>query len=88
MTIFYLCDRQRCDKCSWPMCRHTKDIKYARNFKQEVEDIYVEAVMDRFGPGCIGCKYSELEPNEYPCNECKRNYYDNYEEADDVTGRN
>lgn len=29
--ILYLCDKKQCDKCS-PICKHTSDIKYAKNF--------------------------------------------------------
>lgn len=29
---------------------------------------------------CSGCKYHELDPKEFPCYECRRNYYDKYED--------
>lgn len=35
MKIAYLCDRERCgDKCSYPMCKHTFDIRHAVNFEE------------------------------------------------------
>lgn len=31
--IYYECDQQACgEKCSYPICRHTKDISHAVNF--------------------------------------------------------
>lgn len=27
----YLCDQKKCKKCSFPECRHTADIKHAKN---------------------------------------------------------
>ena len=37
-----------------------------------VEDIQVEH------DGCNGCKYNELDEDEYPCNKCKQAYLDKY----------
>lgn len=31
--ILYLCDREKCADCSYPICRHTEDINHAKNFK-------------------------------------------------------
>lgn len=31
--VLYLCDRRACsDKCSYPVCSHTTDIRHAKNF--------------------------------------------------------
>ena len=30
--IAYLCDRKQCKGCSYPNCKHTLDIKHAKNF--------------------------------------------------------
>ena len=32
VKVLYLCDLKQCDKCSFPMCKHTTDIKHAANF--------------------------------------------------------
>lgn len=34
MKIAYLCDRERCSNCSYPMCKYTFDIRHAVNFKE------------------------------------------------------
>lgn len=31
--VLYLCDREKCEDCSYPVCKHTTDIKHAKNFK-------------------------------------------------------
>ena len=31
-NILFLCDRKACEKCSYPMCRHTPELEHARNF--------------------------------------------------------
>ena len=31
-NILFLCDRKACEKCSYPTCRHTPELKHARNF--------------------------------------------------------
>lgn len=30
--ILYICDREKCENCSWPVCEHTTDIAHAYNF--------------------------------------------------------
>ena len=32
--VAYLCDRQKCEACSYPTCQHTTDIDHAVNFKR------------------------------------------------------
>ena len=34
---FYICDQKACDQCSYPDCKHTNDIKHAKNFKSNAE---------------------------------------------------
>ena len=34
--IFYICDRKKCKKCSYPVCKHTDDIEHAVNFEKSV----------------------------------------------------
>lgn len=31
-NISYLCDRLKCERCSYPECERTLDIKHAKNF--------------------------------------------------------
>ena len=34
VEVIYLCDRRACkDKCSYPICKHTPDIRHAKNFR-------------------------------------------------------
>lgn len=32
MKITYLCDREKCERCSYPTCERTSDIMHAKNF--------------------------------------------------------
>ena len=32
----FLCDQKKCEKCSFPECRHTADVKHAKNKKGNV----------------------------------------------------
>lgn len=32
----FLCDQKKCEKCTYPECRHTADIKHAKNKKGNV----------------------------------------------------
>lgn len=42
-TALYLCDRQKCKYCSYPLCAHTTDIEHAVNFKKVPDhDVYAE----------------------------------------------
>lgn len=27
--VYFLCDRKKCEKCSYPICKHTEDINHA-----------------------------------------------------------
>lgn len=38
MKVAYLCDRERCSKCSYPICKYTFDIRHAVNFKEFLTD--------------------------------------------------
>lgn len=42
MKILYLCDQERCENCHPDFCKHTTDIKHAKNFKEETDGIYIE----------------------------------------------
>lgn len=44
LDILYVCDQTRCEHCTWPLCQHTTDIKYAANFVNE--DGYWKEVID------------------------------------------
>lgn len=39
--IAFLCDRKKCKDCSYQECKHTTDIKHAKNFVKE-NDFYKE----------------------------------------------
>ena len=38
IKILYLCDRLKCENCSYPNCKHTSDITHAANFKNKIEN--------------------------------------------------
>lgn len=40
--ILYLCNRKKCENCSYPTCKHTTDIDYAVNFEKNEADCYEE----------------------------------------------
>ena len=40
--VVYLCDRQACENCSYPVCQHTLDISHAANFEEIGEGEYME----------------------------------------------
>lgn len=41
--VFYLCDRRKCHKCSYPECKHTQDITHAKNFTVTgIDSVYFE----------------------------------------------
>lgn len=35
--VFYICDRNACNPCDNPDCKHTLDIQHAKNFKSNAE---------------------------------------------------
>lgn len=41
VKISYICDRQKCELCSYPECKRTTDINHAVNFKN-YGDLYLE----------------------------------------------
>ena len=55
VDVLYLCDRKKCPNCSYPQCKHTFDIKHAKNFDTSIKE--------RFGEPC-GDIYIEKEENE------------------------
>ena len=42
VKVAYLCDRERCEECHPDYCKHTSDIKHARNFEEKAKGRYVE----------------------------------------------
>ena len=40
-TILYICDKTQCENGHCDTCHHTRDIKYAKNFKH-MGDYYIE----------------------------------------------
>lgn len=50
MDVLYICNRERCEHCTWPVCQHTTDIKYAANFVNE--DGYWKEVVKDGEEGC------------------------------------
>ena len=40
-VVFYLCDKKKCERCSKD-CKHTTDIKHAKNFKKLRDGVYYE----------------------------------------------
>ena len=43
-TILYLCNRKKCNSCSYPSCKRTQDINFAKNIVK-VGEAYVEEEM-------------------------------------------
>lgn len=41
-TAFYLCDGKACDDCHATECKHTSDIRHAKNFSKESSNVYFE----------------------------------------------
>ena len=40
--ILYLCNRKKCENCSYPTCKHTTDIDYAVSFEKNEAGCYEE----------------------------------------------
>lgn len=40
--ILYLCDRRKCEKCSYPECYKTSDVNHAKNFAKDEFGCMVE----------------------------------------------
>lgn len=38
----YLCNRKACEKCSYPECKHTLNINYAKNFYKDIGGNWIE----------------------------------------------
>ena len=45
--VAYLCDRKACKNCAYPNCKHTTDIRHAKNFEVSANGSYWEADDDR-----------------------------------------
>ena len=46
--VLYLCDRKKCENCSYPDCTRTTDISHAKNFKHDLE-VWYEKDDDDYG---------------------------------------
>ena len=59
--VLYICNRKKCLICSYPLCYHTTDVRYAKHFLNFDEDLYVEkeaVIMDEIkttidNPGAV-----------------------------------
>ena len=40
--VLYICNREKCLVCSYPLCYQTTDVRYAKHFLNFDEDLYVE----------------------------------------------
>lgn len=43
--VLYLCNTKKCNNCSYPACKHTRDFKHAANFEHYTQngfDLYIE----------------------------------------------
>ena len=43
--VAYVCDRKQCENCSYPDCKHTTNIKHAKNFVKQC-NVYMEIKED------------------------------------------
>lgn len=44
--VAYICDGKACTRCDNPDCKHTVDIRHARNFERGAENKYAEKERD------------------------------------------
>lgn len=80
--VLYLCDGEKCEDCSYPLCKHTEDIEHAKNFRhhnlgikiihtetesrESVEEEFEEPC--RFRDTCIGaCDWCESHDYSEAC---------------------
>lgn len=40
--VLYICNREKCLVCSYPLCYQTTDVRYAKHFLDVDEDLYIE----------------------------------------------
>lgn len=40
--VLYICNREKCLVCSYPLCYQTTDVRYAKHFLNFDEDLYIE----------------------------------------------
>lgn len=52
--VMYLCDRKRCENCTYPRCKYTTDISHAANFHRTIGGYWEEELAK-----CL------LSPNQY-----------------------
>lgn len=41
-SVAYLCDGRQCEKCTYPICSRTTDIRHAKNFKCLHDNKWIE----------------------------------------------
>lgn len=58
----YVCDRRRCERCSYPICSHTPDIAHAKNFVLDTAGRFVEC--DPLAPTVIDRLTLPMKGNE------------------------
>lgn len=64
MRVLYICDRQACEKCHYPTCRHTTDVRHAANFKpsgDSANTYYMEKESNRLLKGQLKKKKLKIE---------------------------
>ena len=59
MSVLYLCNQKQCLKCSYPECKHTSNIRCAKNFKPEANDFWELTYVEQ-----------EVEPDAQTPSEC------------------
>ena len=47
--VSYLCDREKCENCSYPECKHTFDVFHAKNLKDPDEFPLLSFVVQTVG---------------------------------------
>lgn len=46
VQVVYACDHKACPICANPDCRHTYNVRHARNFKHVYKNMYMEVTDD------------------------------------------
>lgn len=60
-SVLYICDRTACEACTYPVCKHTKDVRHAVNF----EHCYYGASLHE--PRYVEQKEPPCFIHEHPC---------------------
>lgn len=75
--VFYLCDRRKCVRCSYPMCTYTGDIAHAVNFVRGLGGSFFEEPAMELAKvvRCKDCKrrhsseFCECRPDDAFCSD-------------------